>query len=73
MDRHLVAKLHRFGVADLHNSGLFRVIRAPQEVPLGCALNRHILIDNLFGSDLFRGSLASRRFGHLLSNQRLQI
>jgi hypothetical protein len=27
-------------------------------VLLGCALNRYILIDNLFGPDLFRGSLA---------------
>jgi hypothetical protein len=49
MDRHLVAKMHRFGVADFHNSGLLRAIRA---------LNLHILIDNLFDPDLFRGSLS---------------
>jgi hypothetical protein len=57
MDRHLAAKIRRFCVADLRNSPLLRAIHAPQEVPLGCALNRHILIDNLFGLDLFRGSL----------------
>ena len=48
MNRHLVAKMHRFGVADLRNSWLLRAIRA---------LNRHILIDNLFGPDLLRGSI----------------
>ncbi|MCG8012534.1 MAG: hypothetical protein JAY64_12655, partial [Candidatus Thiodiazotropha weberae] len=48
MNRHLVAKMHRFCVADLRNSGLYRAI---------CALVRQLLIDNLFGSDLFRGSL----------------
>jgi hypothetical protein len=53
MDRHLAAKICRFCVADLRNSPLLRAIHAPKEVPLGCALNRHILIDNLFGPDLF--------------------
>jgi hypothetical protein len=48
MDRQLAAKMHRFGVANLRNSGLLRAIRA---------LNRYILINNLFGPDLFRGSL----------------
>jgi hypothetical protein len=56
----------RFGVADLHNSGLLGTQPAPagsalgvrpQEVPLGYVVNRHILIDNLFGPDLFSGSL----------------
>jgi hypothetical protein len=57
MGRHLAAKICRFCVADLRNSPLLRVIHAPKEVPLEYALNRHILIDNLFGPDLFRGSL----------------
>jgi hypothetical protein len=57
MDRHLAAKICRFCLADLRNSPLLRAIHAPKEVPLGCASNRHILIGNLFGPDLFSGSL----------------
>jgi hypothetical protein len=52
----LPPKMHRFGVVDLRNSGLFRAIRDMKELPLGCALNQRILIDNLFGPDLLKGS-----------------
>jgi hypothetical protein len=63
MDRHLAAKICRFCVADLRNGPLLRAIHAPKEVPLGCALYRYILIDNLLGPDLFRGSLDFKRTG----------
>ncbi len=57
MDRQLAAKMHRFGVANLRNSGLLRAIRA---------LNRYILINNLFGPDLFKNSPGDRDIGSSL-------
>jgi hypothetical protein len=52
MNQLLVAKMGRVGVADLRNSGLLRAIRA---------LNRHILIDNLYGPDLILNFLEYKR------------
>jgi hypothetical protein len=60
MDRQLAAKMHRFGVANLRNSGLLRAIRA---------LNRYILINNLFGPDLFRGSLSLYPLVEFIANR----
>lgn len=34
-DRHLAAKMHRYGVAELCNGALFREIRTPKGVPFG--------------------------------------
>ncbi len=62
MDRHLAAKVHRFGVADLRNSLLLRAIYA---------LNRRILIDNLFDPDLFRVTLSIKTIHGIAGSGRL--